>query len=78
MRLCGLVDGIGLVDEWSFVHCVLPALDARGLGEDYLDALCLLLWEDAKRLPTRWEIVKAPLSLRSRAALTTLEHANGR
>jgi hypothetical protein len=64
----------------NFEQHVLAALDARGLGEKYAEELATLVWPDL--IPTlrqpwyndeMWSILKAPLSLRARAALSVLQ-----
>lgn len=73
--------------EWELVSFVIPALDARGLGEKYAMELTGRVRElhmdddvelrDALALWSElWRIVSAPLSLRARAALSVLEGNN--
>lgn len=65
-------------DERDFAQFVIPALDARGLGEKYVETLASMLpnfgpaWFNSEV----WRIASAPLSLRARAALTVLENGN--
>lgn len=63
--------------EGLFVNRVITALDARGLGEKYVETLASMLpnfgpaWFNSEV----WRIASASLSLRARAALTVLENA---
>lgn len=69
-------------DERDFASRLIPALDARGLGERYEIAVLAL----TLNMPVHeyrsldfgdaWTLRKAPLSPRARAALTVLENDN--
>ena len=68
------------VSERQFATDVIPALDERGLGEQYMIVLDGMIdSSDPTVAPFRWgwQIAKAPLSLRARAALSVLEANHG-
>ena len=70
-------------NEAHFAAHVIPALDERGLGVKYTEALESEM-ERASGYEGPpgyrafcWDLIKAPLSLRARAALSVLENAHG-
>ena len=75
---CGYPPGYSS-NETIFAHHVIPALDERGLGVKYTEAL----EKEMERASGYegppgyrafcWDLIKAPLSLRSRAALSVLQ-----
>jgi len=69
-----------LIDEEIFAKSVIPALDERGLGVQWIMTTLTMIPgvnDAATWAGMAWLTHKAPLSLRSRAALSVLENAHG-